>query len=126
MIVLINNVGLITNAVIAAMILVMLVVMTETTGDFIAVGEIVDKEIDKVRLKWLQITGKYADHVLLGHVHQFLSTPTFTRASSLVGADEYAYPVPCRWQLCWRCACGAKFVAAGALCRYRYTGVCYR
>lgn len=50
-----------------------------------------DKEIDKVRLKWLQITGKYSDHVLLGHVHQFLSTPTFTRASSLVGADEYAF-----------------------------------
>ncbi|MBB5335600.1 nucleobase:cation symporter-2 family protein [Pectinatus brassicae] len=35
---------------VAAMILVMLVVMTETTGDFIAVGEIVDKEIDKETL----------------------------------------------------------------------------
>lgn len=35
---------------IAAMILVMLVVMTETTGDFIAVGEIVGKEIDKQTL----------------------------------------------------------------------------
>ncbi|MFA6849878.1 MAG: nucleobase:cation symporter-2 family protein [Selenomonadaceae bacterium] len=35
---------------VASMILVMLVVMTETTGDLIAVGEIVDKEIDKKTL----------------------------------------------------------------------------
>ena len=35
---------------IAAMVLVMLVVMTETTGDFIAVGEIVDKQIDQKTL----------------------------------------------------------------------------
>jgi len=50
-----------------------------------------DKEIDKVRLKWLQITGRYADHTLLGHTHSFITTSTYTRASSLVGADEYAF-----------------------------------
>lgn len=43
---------------IAAMILVMLVVMTETTGDFIAVGEIVDKKIDrKILTRGLQADG---------------------------------------------------------------------
>lgn len=35
------------------------------------------------------------------------------------GADEYAYPVPCRWQLCWRCACGANLWQQG---RYAVIG----
>lgn len=71
---------------IAIMLLVMLVIMTETTGDFLAVGEIVGKRVDKEQLA----NGLRADGLstLLGGIFNCFPYTAFAQNVGLVGVTQ--------------------------------------
>lgn len=48
------------------------------------------EELTKQSVSLYELSGKYIDYMLFGHIHEYLITATFARSGSLVGADNYA------------------------------------
>lgn len=48
------------------------------------------EELTKQSVSLYELSGKYIDYMLFGHIHEYMITATFARSGSLVGADNYA------------------------------------
>lgn len=48
------------------------------------------EELTKQSVSLYELSGKYIDYMIFGHIHEYLITATFARSGSLVGADNYA------------------------------------
>ena len=49
-----------------------------------------NQEIDKIKIRYSKVTGKYPKYCLFGHVHDPIITGNYARSGSIVGEDYYS------------------------------------
>ena len=49
-----------------------------------------NQEIDKIKIRYSKVTGKYPKYCLFGHIHESLITNNYARSGSIVGEDYYS------------------------------------